>query len=362
MRKLLFIIISFTFLFSCNEQEKSKPFHFYVATDVHMIKQRPDYTNFCFRDDILSDIKKDSTGLGKFIVVTGDMDPFKTVRKSVDHMLGKNYRFYPVLGNHDVGMTNNDYKKFPDANWGNVYDIVKYNKANLKKIVNWGPSYLSPALNNIAYLDTITGKEYDSSYDKGDIKGSKYTTYSFDEKNGHFIILDIYSGLRCFEARHNGRISNELYNWLNDDLNKTDKEHIFIFAHQPVWNTTGEGKNVLVNEAYRQYCKDSARSYGKDSLVWFNREYTKKIRSREDFWNLLKEHNVLAYFCGHTHHYAAQKYDGIWEINLEFGAWNIEGRTRYGKIFVDKDKVLLNVMGYIEEPSGFKLIDTVRLK
>jgi UDP-2,3-diacylglucosamine pyrophosphatase LpxH len=159
-----------------------------------------------------------------------------------------------------------------------------------------------------------------------------------------------------------GRISNELYDWLADDLDRTDKKNIFIFGHQPMQNDTNEGKNVLVNEAYKEFCKDSARSYGKDSLSWFNSIYTSKIKSREAFWNLLKEHNVTAYFCGHTHHYSAKKYDGIWEINLEFGAWNIEGRTRYGEIFIDKGKVDLLVKGYIEKTNNFKVIDRVSLK
>jgi hypothetical protein len=72
-----------------------------------MTKQRPDYTNWCFRDDILKDIKKDSLGIGKFVVVTGDMDPFSRTKQSVEQVLGKDFRFYPVLGNHDVGYTNN---------------------------------------------------------------------------------------------------------------------------------------------------------------------------------------------------------------------------------------------------------------
>lgn len=364
MKKIFVVIfLTITILWSCSWQEKEESFSFYIATDVHMTKQTPDYTNLCFQKSILPNIKEDSSGLGKFIIITGDMDPFSRVKESIEKVLGKNYRFYPVIGNHDVGMTNNKYKEYPEGNWCNTFDIVNNNKENLKNIVNWGPSYPTLSSDSIIYIDTITGKKYISTYDSENILGSKYTTYSFDEGNSHFVVLDIYSGIKCFKARHSGRISNELYNWLAKDLDKTKKENIFVFAHQPIQYEPGGGKyHLLVNEAYKIFCKDSARSYGADSLVWFNKEYTQKVKSRNEFWELLKKHNVVAYFCGHSHHHSEKKYDGVWEINMETGAWNIEGRSRYGKILVDKNNVVLNVMGFKADPARFELINKIKLK
>ena len=363
--KKIFVAVFLTvnIFWFCTWQEKEKPFCFYVATDVHMTKQNPDYTNLCFQKSILPNIKKDSSELGEFIIITGDMDPFFRARESIEKVLGKNYRFYPVIGNHDVGMTNNKYKEYPEANWCNTFDIVNYNKESLKNIVNWGPSYLTLSSDSIIYLDTITGKKYVSTYDSGNIVGSKYTTYSFDEGNSHFVVLDIYSGIKCFGARHYGRISNELFDWLEKDLAKTNKENIFVFAHQPMQYEPGGGKyHLLVNDAYKMLCKDSARSYDTDSLAWFNKEYTQKIKSKKEFWGLLKEHEVIAYFCGHSHHNSAKKYDGVWEINMETGAWNIEGRTRYAKILVDKKSVVLDIMGFKEDPARFELINKIKLK
>ncbi len=358
MTLLLLMLVVFS---SCVQQQK-EAFHFYVATDPHMIMHRDENTSLCFRDDVLPSMKNDSAGIGKFIVVTGDMDPFINVKESVEEVLGKEFRFYPVLGNHDVGMTNNQYKKYPEGNWGDTFDIVTYNRNKLKNIANYGPSYLTPALDNIVYNDSISGKEFTSTYDSLDVIGSKYTTYSFDEGNAHFIILDIYSGLQNFEARHKGRISNALFNWVADDLAKTTKENIFVFAHQPIWNDTGEGKESLVNEAYRNFCKKRSRKYEADSLIWFKKEYNSKIKSRQEFWDLLVGHNVTAYFCGHTHHYAAKKYAGVWEVNLEFSAWSVEGRTRYAKVFVDGEAVKLKVMGYKGASKEFELIETINLK
>ncbi len=352
-------ILILVLLISC-KQEKDESFHFYVATDVHMIKQRNDYTNYCFRDQILKDIKNDTAGVGKFVVVTGDMDPFPRLVESVEQVMETNFRFYPVVGNHDVGYTNNDYKKFPNSNWSNTFDIVEYNKTKLKNIVNWGHEVSSPGLNNLVYVDSLSGKEYYSTYDSLNVTGSKYTTYSFDEGNSHFVVLDIYAGLQYFDTRHMGRITNQLYDWLAKDLAKTQKENIFIFAHQPVW----ECKNThdAVNVSIENYFKNRSSEFGADSLSWFKKEFTSKIKTRKEFWNLLKEHHVVAYFCGHTHQYTANNIGGVWEINLEFGAWDIEGRTRYGKVTVDKNRVELLVKGFIAEPAHFTTIDRILLK
>ncbi len=363
-KKIFSIVALILFLvISCKKDDvNDEAFHFYVATDAHVIMKDSTYTNWGFRDDVLENVKNDTAGLGDFIVVTGDLDPFYKVKQSVEDKLGSDFRFYPVLGNHDVGMTNNMYKENPDDNWGNTFDIVKYNKNKLKNMVNTGPEYRTPSLDSIIYVDSITKKAYISTYDSLDVIGSKYTTYSFDKGNSHFVILDLYSGMPFFRARHKGRIINQLYSWLNEDLKKTNKENIFVFAHQPIWNASGEGKEVLVNEAYKAFCKDSARSFGTDSIAWFEKEYSSKIKSRQDFWNLLKNFKVTAYFCGHTHHYSVKKIEGIWEINLEFSGWKIESRTRYGEVFINKNEVDLFVKGYIEKTHNFKVIEHVILK
>jgi hypothetical protein len=96
--------------------------------------------------------------------------------------------------------------------------------------------YHSPALDSVVFVDSV-GNKFISTYDSLDVIGSKYTTYSFDEGNSHFVVLDPYSGLEYFSERHFGHIFKELYDWLAKDLSETPKENIFIFAHQPVCET-----------------------------------------------------------------------------------------------------------------------------
>jgi hypothetical protein len=76
----------------------------------------------------------------------------------------------------------------------------------------------------------------------------------------------------------------------------------------------------------------------------------------------MKEHNVVAYFCGHIHHYSAKKIDGVWEINMEYAGWENPDHTRYGRIVVDDKKVNLDVMVFKNNPDRFELAEEIRLK
>ena len=102
--------------------------------------------------------------------------------------------------------------------------------------------------------------------------GSKYTTYSFDEGNSHFIVLDLYSGETIFQNRSYGSIKNELYNWLKDDLESTTKENIFVFGHQPAI-----------------YAKDEDDFI--NSRARYDAPNDESLKTRTEFWDLLKTHH-----------------------------------------------------------------------
>ena len=36
---------------------------------------------------------------------------------------------------------------------------------------------------------------------------------------------------------------------------------------------------------------------------------------RDDFWDVLAENGVQAFFCGHTHHLSVARQDGVYQIN-----------------------------------------------
>jgi len=226
-------------------------FSFSVTTDMSEVSGREyiDYPNFFA--GLLGYLKY--FGPGDFMISTGDVIPAADTRWTIDQVLGEDFLWYPLPGNHDFGAS--DYAFLRD------YDYDP-NGAAEPNLVNPGPD------------------------------SCPHTTYSFDYQNAHFVMLNVY----CTEDSPwgiDGSITETLYDWLKADLVATDQELIFVFGHEPAFPQPDE-QTGLTNHVY-------------ESLD----EYR---QARDNFWQLLQDEGVVAYFCGHTHNYSAIRMDGVWQI------------------------------------------------
>ncbi len=193
-------------------------------------------------------------GPGDFMVSVGDVLPATDTRWTIDVVLGEDYLWYPIIGNHDFGVE--------DLSFLQNYDYDQNGSAE-PNIVNWGP------------------------------EPCPHTTYSFDIQNTHLVALNVY----CNEQGPggiDGSISDTIYEWLVDDLAATEKPHIFVFGHEPAFPQpdaqTGDLRHVY----------DSLDQYPE---------------ARDRFWSLLVEHGVVAYINGHTHGFSAVPIDGVWQLD-----------------------------------------------
>jgi len=89
------------------------------------------------------------------------------------------------------------------------------------------------------------------------------TKYSFDYKNAHFLAYDYSSYYYNKDEK-----DTELFNWIINDLNNTDKEWIFAYTHYPIYSG--------------------------------GRHYSEWNKARED---IFEEYNVDMHFSGHDHNY-----------------------------------------------------------
>ena len=129
-----------------------------------------------------------SHGPGAFMISPGDIDPPDNVLWTITQILGSDYIWYPVVGNHEEETAS-------DMDWLRAFDYGA---------VQTGPS------------------------------GCPETSYSFDYANAHFAILNEY----CNENGDNvagGDVSDHLYDWLVANLGATTQEHIFVFGHEPAY-------------------------------------------------------------------------------------------------------------------------------
>ncbi len=250
---LMFLLLGFM-VFTLYSMEK---FSFSVTADMRKYSGEGKYDTPEYFRGVVEAIKKVSKSA--FMVSPGDIDPPSQVYWTISKYLGKDFLWFPVVGNHEAETSS-------DMNWILNYKLDK-NGDLPPNIVNWGP------------------------------QSCKKTTYSFDYKNSHFIILNEYcEGYNVWQKMKSsgGNITDELYSWLLNDINKTKKEHIFVFGHSP---------------AYPMPDYDTVRMRHERSSL----NYYRKNRTR--FWKLLKEKNVVAYFCGHTHNYSITNISGVWQID-----------------------------------------------
>jgi len=194
-------------------------------------------------------------GESAFMVSPGDLDPPAGMLWTITHTLGLTYTWYPVAGNHDLPGGGQEAERGANMAWLSAYD--------------YGPTNPGPT-------------------------GCPTTTFSVDHGNAHLVMLNQY----CDESGRDvtdGDMPDHLYDWLVTDLNNTDKEHIFVFGHEP---------------GFPQPDADNGRSrHVGDSL-------DKYPEHRDRFWALLRTHRVVAYICGHTHNFSVARIAGVWQIDV----------------------------------------------
>jgi hypothetical protein len=131
-------------------------------------------------------------GAGSFMISPGDLDvrPPSAVRDMISNVIGEDYPWYPVLGNHD-----------PES--PSTMEYLRQYSTTVPNVVNRGP------------------------------EGCEETTFSFDYGDAHFVVLNQYfDGETDWGLK--GEMVPELLEWLEADLTATDKSRIFVFGHEPL--------------------------------------------------------------------------------------------------------------------------------
>ena len=190
-------------------------------------------------------------GKGAFMVSVGDIDPPEPIYNTVKKVLGKDYPWYPVVGNHEA--------ETPE---------------------------------DMAFLRELSHKDLPNILRKGP-KNCEETTYSADYKNTHIVVLDEYYDGQS-DVGTNGDITDSLYNWLKNDLRQNDKPFIFVFGHEPIVSIPDyeNGRHRHIGGNLNGHPENNHR-----------------------FQQLLKKHGVTAYICGHTHDVSYAKINGLWQFD-----------------------------------------------
>jgi len=189
-----------------------------------------------------------------FMISVGDVSPLADTKWTIEQYLGPDYLWYPMVGNHDL--------------WPDLMEPLRN--------YNYDPNGNTPP--NIINSGPPDCEE---------------TTFSFDYGRAHFVILNVYCDTES-DTRTDGAIVDALYYWLEADLDATDREHIFVFGHEPAFPQRDVDNYILRHDG--------------DSLDQYP-------ITRDRFWSLLGDMGVTAYITSHTHAFSAVNIDGVWQLD-----------------------------------------------
>ncbi len=238
-------------------------------------------------------------GEGAFMVSVGDIDPPQYVYSTVKKVLGQDYPWYPVVGNHEAETPE-------EMTW-----LRELSNKDLPNILRKGP------------------------------KNGEETTYSADYKNTHIVVLnEYYDGIT--DTGSNGDIGDSLYNWLKNDLEQNRKPFIFVFGHEPIISIP-------------DYENGGHRHRG-DNL-------DAHPKNNHRFQQLLKKHHVTAYFCGHTHRVSYTKINGLWQFDAGHcrGLGDTGAPSSFLKVFVDDQSCQIQIYRDDAKGGAYHLRKTVTL-
>jgi hypothetical protein len=250
-----FSILAATFLAGCQGSaptagaaDQPAEFSFAITSDMRQYTA-PAHPGPQYFEGVCSALK--DVGAGDFMVCPGDIDPIPPVRATLDRVLGTNYLWYPVVGNHEAETPE-------DLAW-----LRAWSDRPIPGLVRRGPP------NCVA------------------------TCYSFDHGPAHFAMINQYCDGQS-EHGTSGDVLEPVHDWLANDLAANQKPVVFVVAHEPI---------VSVPDM------DTGRMRHKGDALDAHPATAKR------FLDLLRQYHVTAYLTSHTHNASVTNLGGVWQVD-----------------------------------------------
>jgi hypothetical protein len=270
-------------------QEPATDLTFVVTSDMRYFSGAGEYDSASYFRGACQTVT--DIGRGAFMVVPGDPDPVGKAEWSIAQVVGAEYRWYPIVGNHELPGRGVESYSSQNLEWIRAHD---------HGVVNGGPG------------------------------GFPETTYSFDFGIAHFVVLNEYCDT-AGDSITDGDMPDHLFDWLAQDLQNTISRYVFIIEHEP---------------AYPQADADNGRlRHSGDSL-------DKYPVHRDRYWNLLRTEGVVAYICGHNHNYSAVPFSGVWQIDAGHSRGLGDTGARSTIIFIDVSEEAVTFRTYRDDASS----------
>ena len=275
-------------------------FQFTVTSDLH------DTIPLCTY--VFDAVKAGAGGLGDFMISIGDIVDHdgqtpQNLRDLIDSRFGKETLWWTLPGNHDT-----------HSSYAMAWLRDEFNKGH-NKHAPLKPQVLRP----------------------GPV-GCAETTYSFDHGSVHFVMLNEYWNGKNepgSDYATGGDVVPALREWLETDLQATDKPFVFVYGHEPAF-------------PQHRHVGDSLDQYPEN---------------RDAFWALLAKYKVQAFFSGHIHYYYKDLKDGVYQISDGAAGKDVEGHQTYLKVVAGESEARVEAwQNDVATPTAWHKTDTTVLK
>jgi predicted phosphodiesterase len=168
--------------------------------------------------------------------------------------------------------------------------------------------------------------------------GCPQTTFSFDDQNAHFVVLNEYCDLSG-DTVTDGDIPDHLYEWLEQDLALHQRPFIFVIGHEPAYPSPDMLSGRL------RHAEDSLNIH---------------VENRDRFWRLLRASRVTAYICGHTHNYSRVQIEGVWQVDAGHarGAGDMGSASTMIVMDTGGTQAQMNTYRAVSSPDVYSLADS----
>jgi hypothetical protein len=223
---------------------KPSAFSFAITSDMRQFTA-PTYPGPQYFEEVCTALK--AVGAGDFMVCPGDIDPIPPVRATLDRILGPDYLWYPVVGNHEAETPE-------DFDW-----LRAWFERPIPGLARRGPT------NCVA------------------------TCHSFDDGLTHFAMINQYCDGQS-EHGTSGDVLEPVNAWLENDLAANRKPIVFVVGHEPI---------VCVPDM------DTGRVRHQGDALDAHPATARR------FLDLLRRHRVTAYLSSHTHNSSVTNLGGV---------------------------------------------------
>jgi hypothetical protein len=202
-------------------------------------------------------------GVGSFAIHNGDMNAGTTMDTTgLDSIMvdqfGASYPYFMTFGNHEWDADTADLQKMTDY-------IVGHHRTELAALSDFGGELVK-----LGTKSGSTTREY-----------NRFKTFSFDVGAAHIVVWNPISieGVRMKPA---------VAEWLQNDLELSQKPLKLVFVHNPIWNLPDIDTGTSTS--------------------------TGSIANAKETWDLFDAAGVHAVISGHKHQQSAAKIGNMWQF------------------------------------------------